>query len=99
MNQILGTFKDIVKKKPKMPYHNNQQIPTQYKGYKFSIDAGMDDYGHILPVKLRKIVSRHNIHIDGYIRETLKCRSRFWKINKCGDEIQKILSMLEFIVS
>ena len=63
------------------------------KGYKFSIDAGMDDYGHIFPVKLRKIVSRHNIHIDGYIRETLKCRSRFWNINKCGDEIQKILSI------
>ena len=33
--------------------------------------------------------------IDGYISGTLKCRSRLWNINKRGDEIQKILSMLE----
>lgn len=27
----------------------------------------------------------------GTIRETLKCRSRFWNINRCKDEINKIL--------
>ena len=62
------------------------------KGYVFSIDPKMGDYGHIFPVQYEKCFSRHNINADGSIRETLKCRSRFWNINRCGEEIEKILS-------
>ena len=65
------------------------------KGYKFSIDEGIDDYGHIFPVKFKRCFSRHNINVDGDIRETLKCRSRFWNINRCEAEIKKILSAPE----
>ena len=60
-------------------------------GYEFKIDPQMKDYGHIFPVKLRKCFSRYNDNVGGTIRETLKCRSRFWNINRCKDEINKIL--------
>ena len=62
------------------------------RGYAFSIDPKMRDYGHIFPVEYVKCFSRYNINADGAIRETLKCRSRFWNINRCGEEIEKILS-------
>ena len=62
-------------------------------GYKFEIDPQKEDYGHIFPVKLLKRFSRHNINVGGDIRETLKCRSRFWNIDRCGDQIDRILSL------
>ena len=61
-------------------------------GYDFSIDPKIGDYGHMFPVKLRLIFSRHNCNVDGIIRETLKCRSRFWNINRCAEQIEKILN-------
>jgi hypothetical protein len=60
-------------------------------GYRFGIDENKGDYGHIFPVKFVKRFSKYNINVDGAIRETFKCRSRFWSINKCEDEIKKIL--------
>jgi len=60
-------------------------------GYDFNIDPKIGDYGHIFPVKFRKCFSRYNDNVGGNIRETLKCRSRFWNINRCKDEINKIL--------
>lgn len=65
------------------------------KGYHFSIDSKIGDYGHIFPVKYEMCFSRDNINVDGAIRETLKCRSRFWNVNRCGEAIEKILSMPE----
>lgn len=64
-------------------------------GYDFNIDPLIGDYGHIFPVKLRKCFSRYNDNVGGTIRETLKCRSRFWNINRCKDEINKILETPE----
>ncbi len=61
-------------------------------GYKFSINPEIGDYGHMFPVKLKQCFSRHNINVDGDIRETLKCRSRFWNINRCAEQIEKILN-------
>ena len=63
------------------------------RGYEFSIDPDIGDYGHIFPVNLVKVFSRHNSNVDGDIRETLKCRSRFWNINKCEKQIKKILEV------
>ena len=64
-------------------------------GYRFEIDPIKKDYGHIFPVKFRTCFSRYNVNVGGTIRETLKCRSRFWNINRCKDEINKILETPE----
>lgn len=63
------------------------------KGYDFSIDPEMGDYGHKFPAKLITIFSRQNKNVDGAIRETLKCRSRFWNITKYENQIKKILEV------
>ena len=63
------------------------------EGYKFMLDEKVGDYGHVFPVKYEKCFSRYNINAYGSIRETLKCRLRFWNINRCGEEIEKILSL------
>lgn len=63
------------------------------KGYRFEIDPLKADYGHIFPVRLLKCFSRHNDNVGGDIRETLKCRSRFWNINRCGEQIKMILTL------
>ena len=62
-------------------------------GYEFLLDKKIGDYGHVFPVKYEKCFSRYNINAYGSIRETLKCRLRFWNINRCGEEIEKILSL------
>jgi len=60
------------------------------KGYEFSIPE-CGDYGHIFPVKYIKRFSKNNINVEGSIRETFKCRSRFWNIDRCENEIEIIL--------
>ncbi len=67
-----------------------QAIEDFDKGYIFSIPK-CGDYGHIFPVKYIKRFSRQNINVEGNIRETFKCRSRFWNIDRCEDEIKTII--------
>ena len=62
-------------------------------GYDFSIDPEKNDYGHIFPVQFIKRFSRNNDNVGGNIRETLKCRSRFWNINRCKEDIDRILAI------
>lgn len=61
------------------------------KGYAFSIDTERGDYGHCFPAKLLKSFVRNNENVSGQIRATIKNISRFWNINHCGDDIQKII--------
>jgi hypothetical protein len=65
------------------------------KGYRFDIPSSQGDYGHIFPVKYLKRFSRQNCNVDGIIRETLKCRCRFWNINHCEDAIKRLLEIDE----
>ena len=62
------------------------------EGYKFSIDTKLGDYGHCFPAKLLKSFVRNNENISGQIRATIKNISRFWNINHCGNDIDKIIS-------
>lgn len=62
-------------------------------GYEFSIDEKLNDYGHIFPVELIMCVSRYNSNVSGDIRETLKCRSRFWNINRCAEQIEELIKL------
>ncbi|MBO7632052.1 MAG: hypothetical protein J6S78_06965 [Lachnospiraceae bacterium] len=62
-------------------------------GYRFEIDSDRGDYGHIFPVRLITEFSRKNINVAGEIRETLKCRSRFWNANRCKESIDKIIAL------
>lgn len=64
-------------------------------GYKFSIDKKLEDYGHYFPVEFIMCVSRYNSNVNGAIRETLKCRSRFWSINRCAEHIEELIRLNE----
>ena len=62
------------------------------KGYKFDIPKEYGDYGHIFPVKFIKQFSRHHDMVSAAIRETMKCRSRFWNIDSYSDDIENIIN-------
>ena len=62
-------------------------------GYKFEIDKGIGDYGHIFPAKYIKKFTRHNKNVSGNIRSTLKNPSRFWNIDHYAKDVEKLLSI------
>ena len=61
------------------------------KGYSFSIDETLGDYGHCFPAKLITSFVRDNSNVSGKIRATIKNISRFWNLNHCKDDVEKIL--------
>lgn len=60
-------------------------------GYRFEIDGEIGDYGHMFPARLLKSFDRNNENISGAIRSTIKNISRFWNIDHCGQDIDKLL--------
>ena len=67
------------------------------EGYRFEIAhvEKDDDYGHIFPVRYLKKFSKHNYRVGADIKETFKCRSRFWNIDRCAEDIENILKIDE----
>jgi hypothetical protein len=63
------------------------------KGYDFIIDDKLHDYGHCFPAKLLKSFVRNNENVSGQIRATIKNVSRFWNLNHCASDIEKLLSL------
>lgn len=57
-------------------------------GYQFEVDEFKKDFGHQFPAKKLAHFNPNNKHVDGDIRQTLKCRLRFWNVdrfpNQCG---------------
>lgn len=62
------------------------------KGYQFSIDSELKDYGHCFPAELIRSFDRNNQYVSGEIRATLKNPSRFWNLNHCGKNIEELLT-------
>lgn len=69
-----------------------QAIEDFDKGYKYEIDKTLEDFGHIFPAKFVKKFNRHNINVGGNIKGSFKCVSRFWSMDYCKDDIQKIIN-------
>lgn len=63
------------------------------KGYVFEISTELKDYGHIFPAKFLKSFVRKNQNVSGNLRATLKNVSRFWNIDHCSEEIEKMISL------
>jgi len=61
------------------------------EGYAFDIDTTLRDYGHIFPAKFCVSFVRFNKYVGGSLRSTLKARNRFWNMNHCVDDIEKLL--------
>jgi len=61
-------------------------------GYRFSIDKGVEDFGHIFPAKYLRSFNRNSSIVSGNIRSTLHNIGRFWSIDHCGKDIEKILN-------
>ena len=62
-------------------------------GYEFEIDENHEDYGHKFPVTLKTYFSRENRNVDGYIRSTLKCYSRFWNMTRYQGSIKALIDL------
>ena len=60
-------------------------------GYHFEIDDKLKDYGHCFPAEYVKHFDRNNKHVQGDLRTTLQCRSRFWNANRYEDSIKQLL--------
>ena len=63
------------------------------EAYRFEISKEFGDYGHIFPAKLLKSFNRNNSAVSGKIRATIKNQGRFWNINNCKEDIEKILQI------
>ena len=63
------------------------------KGYRFEIHQELGDFGHIFPAKKIKVFNKHNRNVEGGIHSTFKCRSRFWNIDRCAENIENILKL------
>ena len=61
------------------------------KGYKFESSGLWEGYGHQFPAEYLTRFSRNNKHVGGDIRQTLKCRSRFWNMDRYSESIRKII--------
>jgi hypothetical protein len=62
-------------------------------GYRFKIDSKHKDYGHIFPVKFIKSFTRGNKEVTANLRSTLKNKLRFWNINHCAADVEKLLTV------
>ncbi|MEZ9917671.1 hypothetical protein BCT06_14140 [Vibrio breoganii] len=86
---------------PGLPTHSEVIIvkATQDfdRGYDFSFSEGMTDYGHIFPAEKIKCFERHNKFVSGSIRSTLKNPSRFWSINHCAKDINRLIQSKEML--
>lgn len=84
---------------PHIPYYDTVTILEATedfnKGYNFSFAEGEKDYAHCFPVKKVKQSTRKNSNVGAEIKRTLKCRKRFWNINKCRSEVNYILAKEE----
>lgn len=67
-------------------------------GYDFQIDKNIKDFGHMFPAKILKVFVRSNENISSNIKTTLKNISRFWSVNHCSEEIEKLLISDESLV-
>ena len=80
---------------PRLPYPSQVAVVEATEdwntGYRFSIPEDTHDYGHIFPARLRMAFSRHNEHVIGDLRSTLKTPARFWNIDRFKDGVQKLL--------
>ena len=62
-------------------------------GYLYAPDPVLKDYGHSFPVKRLKQFTRKNANVSGKIRAALGSRSRFWDMNECAEEIDRLIDM------
>jgi hypothetical protein len=62
------------------------------QGYRFEISQGQTDYGHIFPAEIIRPFLRNASVVEGRVRSTLRQPSRFWNVNHCSDEIEKIIN-------
>lgn len=62
------------------------------KGYNYRIDEELGDYGHCFPAKLLKTFVRKNEKVSGQLRATIKNISRFWNIDHCEEDIEKLIN-------
>ena len=63
--------------------------------YKFEICEGVNDFGHIFPIKFLTTFARHNELVEGELRRTFRCRRRFWNINRFEENIETLLKIPE----
>lgn len=77
-----------------------QAVEDWDTGYRFEVDeveiadrTYRKDYGHQFPAKKLAHFNRNNRHVDGDIRQTLKCRSRFWNMDRYSGSIRKIVDI------
>ncbi len=61
--------------------------------YKFEICEGVNDFGHIFPIKFLTTFARHNELVEGELRRTFRCRRRFWSIYKCKNNIDTLINL------
>lgn len=61
-------------------------------GYSFEIDKNIGDFGHKFPARIVKIFVRNNENISRNIKSTLKNVQRFWNINYCAEDIEKLIN-------
>ena len=61
--------------------------------YGFDLDPTIRDYGHFLPVELLgEPIPRHHPRVSEVLAHALRNRSRLWRIDGVGGDIEDLIS-------
>ena len=80
---------------PQLPNWNSVTIVRATEdfdqGYRFDISAEHEDYGHCFPAECVCSFQRSGKAVSGNIRTTLKNRSRFWSLDWCSEDVERLI--------
>ena len=64
-------------------------------GYRYDIPKEQGDFGHIFPARFIMSFNRYSSNVKDNIRSSFHCLRRFWTMNACAEEIEKIMNNTE----
>ena len=64
-------------------------------GYRYDIPEEQGDFGHIFPARFIMSFNRYNPNVQEDIRLSFHCLRRFWSMNACAEDIEKIINNAE----
>lgn len=83
---------------PNLPEIGLWSIAKVTGGYSFNIPPALDNYGHILEVKLlnkNNSIDPQSNFVSQNLRSTMSCQQRLWNIEKYKDDILELISEVE----
>lgn len=83
---------------PNLPKIGLWSVAKVSGGYNYDIDSKMENFGHILDVKLLNPslpINPNSEYVSANLRKTMTCRQRLWNIDEYEEDIEKLILAIE----